>query len=154
MQDTPDSPPRTQRQLWMAVLARASLNELSALLATRAPLPSCTVLRGPEAGLVMTRGRISGSGGAFNLGEMSVTRCSVRSETGFVGHAYIAGRDGAVAERAACLDAALQDPSLHDALHDGVIVPLAKAQARRRAETAAQAGATQVQFFTMTTMRT
>ena len=35
-----------------------------------------------------------GGGAAFNLGEMTVTRCTVRTETGFVGHAYVAGREG------------------------------------------------------------
>ena len=39
----------------------------------------------------MVRGRAGGGGAAFNLGEMTVTRCTVRTETGFVGHAYIAG---------------------------------------------------------------
>ena len=56
-------------------------------------LPDYTVIRGPEGGLVMVRGRAGGGGSAFNLGEMTVTRCTVRTETGFVGHAYIAGRD-------------------------------------------------------------
>ena len=63
------------RQSWMAVLARASAQEIAACLDGMAPLPGHVVLRGPEQGLVMVRGRIGGGGGAFNLGEMAVTRC-------------------------------------------------------------------------------
>ncbi len=33
----------------------------------------------------MVRGRAGGGGSAFNLGEMTVTRCSVRIATGQVG---------------------------------------------------------------------
>lgn len=140
------------RQRWMAVLARASAAELERLLDTVA-LPDCTVLRGPEAGLVMLRGRAGGQGARFNMGEMTVTRCTVRSAGGQVGHAYVAGRDARQAELAARLDAALQDAALHDAVQAAVIAPLAEAQAAARAAVAAKAAATRVQFFTMATMR-
>ncbi len=147
MQDT-----RTERQRWMAVLARATLAELTALLPDCAPLPDYTVLRGPEAGLVMTRGRTGGGGAAFNLGEMTVARCTVRLLDGAAGHAYVAGRDLRQVELAAVLDAALQDPERSD-LHRAVIAPLAEAQRARRDLVAAKAAATRVQFFTMATMR-
>ena len=147
MQDT-----RTERQHWMAVLARATLAELTALLPDCAPLPDYTVLRGPEAGLVMTRGRTGGGGAPFNLGEMTVSRCTVCLPGGTVGHAYTAGRDLRQAELAAVLDAALQDPAWTD-LHEAVIAPLAAAQRARREAVAAKAAATRVQFFTMATMR-
>ncbi len=58
----------------------------------------------------MVRGRTGGGGAAFNLGEMTVTRCTVRTDAGFVGHAYVAGRDERQAEMAALADALLQDP--------------------------------------------
>jgi len=148
------SPDTSARQRWMSVLARADAAHLAALLETMPPLPACTVLRGPEGGLVMLRGRAGGGGSPFNLGEMSVTRCTVRSATGFVGHAYIQGRDSARARLAAELDAALQDPARHDQLQTAVIAPLAAEQQAARATTAAKAAATRVQFFTMATMRT
>ena len=72
------------------------------------------VLRGPEAGLVMVRGRAGGGGAPFNLGEMTATRCTVRTEAGFVGHAYVAGRNERQAELAALADALLQDPAAAD----------------------------------------
>lgn len=141
------------RQRWMAVLARASAAQISACLEGALALPEAVVLRGPEEGLVMVRGQIGGTGGAFNLGEMSVTRCTVRAG-GFVGHATVMGRDGARALLAARVDAGLQDGALHEALQTGVIAPLAAGQAAARAEDAARAAATKVEFFTLQTMRT
>lgn len=138
----------------MGVLARASSEEIAARLAARAPLPAYTRLRGPEAGLVMVRGRIGGGGGPFNLGEMTVTRCTVRTEAGLIGHAYVAGRDARQAELAALVDAMMQDPDAAPALHADVITPLAGVQQQRRDDIAAKAAATQVQFFAMQNMRT
>ena len=143
---------RTERQRWMAILARASAAEIDRLLADCTPLPDYTVLRGPEAGLVMTRGRTGGGGAPFHLGEMTVARCSVRTSTGQTGHAYVAGRDLRQAELAAVLDGVLQDPTRQD-VQEKVVMKLAAMQARRRVETAEKAAATRVQFFTMATMR-
>src|SRR4051812_42512420 len=89
--------PDPARRRWMSILARANTQELGMLLRAADP-PAYTVLRGPEGGLVMVRGRAGGGGAPFNLGEMTVTRCTVRTEAGLVGHAYIAGRDGKRAE--------------------------------------------------------
>jgi alpha-D-ribose 1-methylphosphonate 5-triphosphate synthase subunit PhnG len=152
----PATPPpeTTPRQTWMAVLARAPASRLAALLESAPPLPTCTVLRGPESGLVMLRGRAGGGGGPFNLGEMSVTRCTVRNDAGFVGHAYVQGRDARQARLAAELDAALQDPARHDVLAGTVISALAAEQRAAREAQAAKAAATRVEFFTMATMRT
>ena len=141
------------RRRWMGVLARASRAEIAALLATAPPLPPHRRLRGPETGLVMARGRQGGDGAPFNLGEMTVTRCTVRLDDGTLGHAYAAGRDAGQAELAAVLDAALQDPARQAALLAAVVAPLAAAQAASAARAAARAAATRVQFFTMATMR-
>jgi len=141
------------RRHWMGVLARASAAEIAAKLETVPPLPAHDRLRGPELGLVMARGRQGGDGAPFNLGEVTVTRCSVRLADGRVGHAYVTGRDPLQAELAAVLDAALQDPMRGPALLASVIEPLAAAQAARAARQAAKAAATRVNFFTMATMR-
>ncbi len=143
----------TARRRWMAVLARASAEDLAALLDRHAVVPRYTKLRGPEAGLVMVRGRTGGGGAPFNLGEMTVTRCTVRTEAGQVGHAYVTGRDARQAELAAVLDAMLQDPLQAFALQANVIAPLAEAQQTRRTTIAAKAAATKVQFFAMRNMR-
>lgn len=101
----------------------------------------------------MLRGRAGGDGAAFNLSEMTVTRCAVTLSCGTVGHAYVAGRDHRHAELAAALDAALQDPDRRPALMAAVIEPIAAAQADAAAKAARKAAATRVQFFTMATMR-
>ena len=138
------------RRRWMAVLARATAAELEA---GAAHLPRYLRLRGPEVGLVMVQGRAGGTGQAFNLGEATVARCSVRTEAGVVGHSYCLGRDLRQAELAAALDAALQDPATAPAVMAAVVEPLAAAQSERRAQQARRAAATQVQFFTLATMR-
>jgi alpha-D-ribose 1-methylphosphonate 5-triphosphate synthase subunit PhnG len=150
-----DQPPETAaRKHWMSVLARASAAEIEAHLAAVQPLPACTVLRGPESGLVMLRGRAGGGGAPFNMGEMTVTRCTIRDDAGFTGHAYVQGGDHAQAHLAARLDAALQDPAKRAPFMAAIVTPLADAQQQARAAIAAKAAATRVQFFTMATMRT
>ncbi len=139
-----------RRQQWMSVLARATADELAAGLPD---MPAYTRLRGPEAGLIMLRGRAGGAGNPFNLGEATVVRCTIRTPSGAVGHAYCLGRDLRQAELAAVLDALLQDAETGPALEAEVIAPLAEAQAARRALLARRAAATQVQFFTLATMR-
>ncbi|HEX3346599.1 MAG TPA: phosphonate C-P lyase system protein PhnG [Acetobacteraceae bacterium] len=146
------APERTERQRWMAVLARASAAEMTAALTACPPLPPHSRLRGPEVGLVMARARAGGGGATFNFGEVSVTRCTVRAG-GFTGHAYVTGRDPEGAELAARIDAALQDEALRPPLLHQVVDPLGRAQAERRTEIAARAAATKVDFFTMATMR-
>ncbi len=143
----------SDRQRWMAVPARAPADDLSARLQACGALPGWRRLRGPDTGLVMVRGRIGGGGAPFNLGEMTVTRCTVRSECGFTGHAYVAGRDDRRAELAAAADAMLQDPELRPLLESNVITPLGAQQNERRSALAARAAATRVQFFAMQKMR-
>lgn len=141
------------RRRWMGVLARASAGEIAARLRDAPALPAHERLRGPETGLVMARGRQGGDGAPFNLGEMTVTRCSVSLGGARVGHAYVAGRDARQAELAAVLDAALQDAALRPALMDAVVEPLAAVQAERAARTARKAAATRVDFSTLAVMR-
>ena len=147
----PDTPPRKR---WMAILARADAETLAAHLRGLGELPSYDILRGPEVGMVMVRGRAGGSGAPFNLGEMSVTRCTVRTGAGHVGHAYVAGRDERRAELAALGDALMQDAATADRVEAEVIAPLEAAQQAARDGRAAKAAATKVQFFSMRTMRT
>ena len=146
--------PNAARKHWMAVLARAPAAAIEAGLAAHGPLPAWTRVRGPDVGLAMVRGRAGGSGAPFNLGEMTVTRCTVRLESGRAGHAYISGRDERRAELAAVADALLQDPEAGKSLHDRLIAPLSLAQREERLVRAEKAAATRVEFFSMRTMRT
>jgi alpha-D-ribose 1-methylphosphonate 5-triphosphate synthase subunit PhnG len=129
-------------------------DRIAALLADCGDLPAHTIIRGPEGGLVMVRGRAGGGGSAFNLGEMTVTRCTVRTNTGFVGHAYVAGREERRAELAAFVDALMQDHTHAADIESRVIAPLEQQQIDRKSNRASQAAATRVQFFAMQTMRT
>lgn len=134
------------RQEWMGRLARARPEVLAALFAD--PLPPHTLLRGPEIGAVMVQGRAGGTGDAFNMGEMTVTRCSLRLEGGTVGHAVVQGRSTDHARRAAVLDALMQTVQAA-AVQATVLAPLAAAEAEARQRRAAKAAATQVEFFTL-----
>jgi alpha-D-ribose 1-methylphosphonate 5-triphosphate synthase subunit PhnG len=144
---TPDALARRRR--WMSVLALASADELQARWATLDTPPRYTLLRRPEVGLVMVRGRAGGTGARFNLGEMTVTRCTVQLEDGTLGHAWVGGRDARHAELAAALDALLQDPARTASLTTAVVEPLARVQAERRRAAAARTAASRVEFFTM-----
>ncbi len=133
------------RKSWMATLAKASPARLAGLFPD---LPAHTVLRHPEIGAVMVRGRIGGTGSAFNLGEMTVTRASVRLASGEVGHAWVQGRDKDHALRAAAVDALMQTDRAAD-LTASLLRPLAAESGAARDLRAAKAAATKVDFFTM-----
>lgn len=143
MRDTTANP--KERQDWMGLLARAAPEKLSLLLPE---LPQHDLLRGPEVGAVMVRGRMGGNGQPFNLGEMTVTRCSVRLVSGEVGHAHVQGRDKTHARQAAVLDAMLQTDRA-EALATRVLTPLRQAERAAQELRAAKAAATRVEFFTL-----
>lgn len=100
-------------------------------------------------GLVMLRGRAGGGGAPFNLGEVSVTRATVRLETGEVGHAMILGRDAKKARMAAHLDALWQHADWRERIEADVIEPTLEAQAAADRVRAEETAATQVDFFTL-----
>jgi alpha-D-ribose 1-methylphosphonate 5-triphosphate synthase subunit PhnG len=137
------------RRHWMAVLARARTEELERAFRTLQPVPEYQWLRQPEAGLIMLRGRIGGSGAKFNLGEASLTRCVLRVDSGHTGVSYVLGRDRRHAELAALFDALLQDPDRRDQLDSGVIRALEAAQVQRRDAVSRKAAATKVEFYTL-----
>ena len=110
--------------------------------------PEFTFLRPPETGLVMTRGRVGGTGNPFNLGEMTVTRCSVRLDNGTIGHGYVSGRDKRHAELCAVIDAVMQGDA-EQRLDDALITPLERQLSEKKAQHAHKAAATKVEFFTM-----
>ena len=133
------------RKTWMATLAKAPPARLAQLMPD---LPAHSLLRQPEIGAVMVQGRAGATGAAFNLGEMTVTRASVRLETGEVGHAWVQGRDKGHALRAAVVDALMQTGAA-DEVRACILQPLeAEAMAARQAR-ADKAAGTKVDFFTM-----
>ena len=131
----------------LSVLSHAEAKALAALWDTWQNRPVVQPIRGPETGLIMVRGRIGGGGAPFNLGEATVSRASVRIETGEIGHGYCLGRDTGKAELIAVLDALYQREP-HN-VEFAILRPLRDiafaADSKRREETAA----TKVEFFTM-----
>ncbi|CAN5166623.1 phosphonate C-P lyase system protein PhnG [soil metagenome] len=136
------------RQTWMSVLAHASWPRLEALWAGE-DVPGYIYLRKPETGLVMLRARIGGTGDPFNVGEASVTRCSVKIAGGNSGHAYIMGRASEHALTAALCDAQLQDPSHHARIMDRIIHSLAAERTEALLIEKLKTAATKVDFFTL-----
>ncbi|MCZ8317042.1 phosphonate C-P lyase system protein PhnG [Phreatobacter sp.] len=139
-----DSP--NARKAIMAVVARATVAELSGL--DDLVPEGVTILRAPEIGLVMVRGRIGGDGAPFNLGEATVTRAALALPGGEIGYGHVLGRDKDKARLAALADALWQAPASRDAV-EAVLAPV---RDRLDAETALKrerAAATRVDFFTM-----
>ena len=133
---------------WMSLLAKAKPQDLARLWSNASVEVAFTYLRAPEVGGVMVRGRAGATGAPFNLGEMTVTRCSVQVESGEVGHAYVQGRDKTHATQAAVIDALMQtDRATH--LRQHVLDPLSQELEIARTTRAARAAATKVDFFTM-----
>lgn len=141
------SPEQAARQAALGVLSHADPARLKQLWANWADKPAVTRVRGPETGLVMVRGRAGGGGNQFNLGEATVTRATVRLETGEVGHAWCLGRDNDKALTAACFDALFQRDSA--AVEQLVLAPLRAELAQADAVLDEETAGTRVDFFTM-----
>jgi len=137
------------RQEWMAILAKASPEALEKAWSAIGDRPGFLFLRPPETGLVMVRARAGGTGMRFNLGEATVTRCTVQIDRGLTGTAYVMGRNGRHAELAALFDALLQDPYRRSSLMEKVIQPLRSTLREKKIVFARKAATTRVEFFTL-----
>ncbi|MDK9696249.1 MAG: phosphonate C-P lyase system protein PhnG [Siculibacillus sp.] len=137
----------TARRAVMALTAKATAFELKAV---RDLAPAGVVdLRPPETGLVMLRGRIGGSGAAFNLGEATVSRAAVRLPSGATGFGHVLGRDRHRARDAALVDALWIEGTRRDRLENEILAPLAARIARDEKRRTAEVAATRVDFFTL-----
>lgn len=143
---TTESPEIVARKGWMGVLARTRPEALAALMPK--DTPEHTLLRAPDIGSVMVRGRVGATGAPFNLGEVTMTRCALRLSCGTVGHGHVQGRDRDHARRAALIDALMQTDRA-EAIRAQVLTPLMTAEQTARATRAAKAAATKVEFFTL-----
>lgn len=130
------------------MLARANRAELEAYIAALRPLPVHETVRPAEAGMVMLRARVGGTGDAFNLGEASLVRCAIRVGRA-LGVGYALGRDKRKAELIALLDALLQDEEHTAKLMQDVVEPLARRQQAERDAQSSAAATSKVDFFTM-----
>ena len=147
--DSQERPPESERARWISLLAKADAEDLERTLDSLEGVPDYDVLRAPECGLVMVRGRAGGTGTPFNLGEMTMTRCAVVLKTGETGFGYVAGRARRHAELAALFDALLQAPGRRDALERDLIAPVESRLNENRRSRDAKTAATKVDFFTI-----
>lgn len=133
----------------MAVLARATVAELQGAWDALDEKPDAAPLRGPESGLIMLRGRVGSGGAAFNLGETTVSRATVRLATGEIGFSCILGRDLEKARLAAVFDGLLQCNDDRETLGMALLRPVAARLEAEDQATREETAATKVNFFTM-----
>ena len=138
-----------ERQRRMSLLAHADMKHLVSLWQQMDLDPRCEMLRGPETGLIALRGRIGGGGAPFNFGEATVTRATVRLESGAVGHSIMLGRNQSKAKLAAVIDALAEDAELCKKIETLILTPLAHEASQSDLKQAAEIQATKVNFFTM-----
>ncbi|MEO1114343.1 MAG: phosphonate C-P lyase system protein PhnG [Pseudomonadota bacterium] len=143
-----DESGQTARQKIIATLAAATPEAVAEKYQT-IDAPDYELVRQPETGLVMVRGRMGGTGSPFNLGEVTVTRCVVRLATGETGSAYSLGRNKEKALQSAVIDAMWQRGEAKDQIEASIIAPLAAMQAGMRETVREETEATKVNFFTM-----
>lgn len=142
---------RTHRQRVLALTPRDRLETAWAALEIR---ETHRCVRGPQTGMVMVRGRMGGTGNAFNLGEMTLTRASVSLDDGTpgggpLGHGWVSGRDHRHAELIALIDACAQNEPLRERIDNELIAPLHDERQAREQRASRDAAATRVDFFTM-----
>ncbi|WP_082714935.1 phosphonate C-P lyase system protein PhnG [Falsirhodobacter sp. alg1] len=133
-----------ERRNWMGLLARANPERLGDLLGD---LPEHSFARAPEIGTVMVQGRTGGTGAPFNIGEITVTRCTLRLASGTIGHSCVQGRNKTHATCAAIVDALMQDTPAR--FMERILTPLANDASQSASLRHAKAEATKVEFFTL-----
>jgi len=136
------------RQKLMATLAASSPEAIAEKFDTLST-PQFEMVRQPETGLVMVRGRMGGTGSPFNLGEVTVTRCVIRLDTGETGSSYSLGRNKRKALQSAVIDALWQRADMKPRIEADIIAPLANAQVAEKDTVREETEATKVNFFTM-----
>ncbi len=136
------------RQKNMATLAAATPADIAENF-RKLDAPAYKLVRQPETGLVMVRGRMGGTGSPFNLGEVTVTRCVVRLASGETGSAYSLGRNKEKALQSAVIDALWQRADAREQIEEMIIAPLAAAQETTTETVREETEATRVNFFTM-----
>lgn len=137
------------RRFWMGLLAKSPVAEVENAWDGLENKPEFCFLRQPETGLIMVRAKAGGEGARFNLGEMLVTRCTVRIGSGQVGCAFIMGRSHRHAELAAIFDALLQNRNRHDEIRARVIDPLERIYQENLKKKSEKVAATKVDFYTL-----
>ncbi len=138
----------TERKQWIKALSLSNASELNKLWEDLQIDVDFKYLSGPETGLLTCRGKMGGTGNSFNLGDISVTRCSVQLASGEIGTSIQTGTNHNKSKYAALIDALMQTDQ-KAMLQEKIINPLVanreeKAQARQ-----AEIMSSKVDFYTM-----
>ena len=137
-----------KRKSWMSLLATSNKNDLLNLWEQKKINIRYEWLRTPEIGSIMAQGRMGVTGDKFNIGEVTITRCSLKLNCGTVGHSYVQGRSKKKAEISALCDALMQT-EMSNEINKSIIIPLEKIKKNNKDKILSKAEATKVDFFTL-----
>ena len=137
-----------KRKSWMSLLATSNKNDLLNLWEQKKINIRYEWLRTPEIGSIMAQGRMGVTGDKFNIGEVTITRCSLKLNCGTIGHSYVQGRSKKKAEISALCDALMQT-EMSNEINKSIIIPLEKIKKNNKDKILSKAEATKVDFFTL-----
>jgi alpha-D-ribose 1-methylphosphonate 5-triphosphate synthase subunit PhnG len=137
-----------KRKSWMSLLATSNQSDLLNLWEQKKIRVNYIWLRTPEIGSIMAQGRMGVTGDKFNIGEVTITRCSLKLNCGTIGHSYVQGRSKKKAEISALCDALMQT-KMSKEINKNIIIPLEKIKKDNKRKILSKAEATKVDFFTL-----
>ena len=137
-----------KRKSWMSLLATSNKNDLLNLWEQKKINIRYEWLRTPEIGSIMAQGRMGVTGDKFNIGEVTITRCSLKLNCGTIGHSYVQGRSKKKAEISALCDALMQT-EMSNEINKSIIIPLERIKKNNKDKILSKAEATKVDFFTL-----
>jgi alpha-D-ribose 1-methylphosphonate 5-triphosphate synthase subunit PhnG len=132
----------------MSLLATSNQSDLLNLWEQKKIKVNYVWLRTPEIGSIMAQGRMGVTGDKFNIGEVTITRCSLKLNCGTIGHSYVQGRSKKKAEISALCDALMQT-KMSKEINKNIIIPLEKIKKDNKDKILSKAEATKVDFFTL-----
>lgn len=136
------------RKAWLSLMATCDKERIFSLWQDSQIKVDFGLIRDAEVGAVMVKARQGSNGDAFHFSEMSLTRCSVRLESGEIGHGYHQGRSKKAAKIVALCDALAQTKTYPE-IEKKIFNPLNEARRKRREMIRKRADATKVDFFTL-----
>ena len=137
-----------KRKFWISLLATSNQSDLLNLWEQKKIKVNYVWLRTPEIGSIMAQGRMGVTGDKFNIGEVTITRCSLKLNCGTIGHSYVQGRSKKKAEISALCDALMQT-KMSKEINKNIIIPLEKIKKDNKDKILSKAEATKVDFFTL-----
>jgi len=149
-----DLQPAKKRQQLLSVLSVSELSAIQSYWQALSISPRYSLLKAPEVGMTMVRAKTGGTGQAFNMGEMTVTRTVIRlndinAHNDVIGFGYTAGRNTQKSELIAVIDACFQLSEYAASITKLLLQPLQQLRQQQKNQQTAQVNATKVNFFTM-----